>query len=61
MNPDQLRPNKDWILEVLSDIREFAQENDLPVLAKQLNAVATIAESEISSESAPPNLVRSQE
>ena len=60
MNPGEVTPNNDWILEVLSDIKEFAQQHDLPLLGKQLSQVATIAEAEISSETVLPQPIGSQ-
>lgn len=38
----------DWILDVLADLRQFAQSNDLPLLAEQLDDTALIAVAEIS-------------
>ncbi|MCR8827425.1 hypothetical protein [Pseudosulfitobacter koreensis] len=37
----------DWILDVLKDLRTFAIENGLPVLAEQLDDTAIIAMVEI--------------
>lgn len=37
----------DWILDVLSDMRNFALANDLPALASQLQETAVIAAAEI--------------
>jgi len=31
---------KDWIIDVLADLRTFAQKNDLPILAVQLEETA---------------------
>ena len=36
----------DWILDVLADLRSFAQANDLPKLAEQLDDTALIATAE---------------
>ena len=36
----------DWILNVLADLRSFAQANDLPMLAEQLDDTALIATAE---------------
>ena len=36
----------DWILDVLVDLRSFAQANDLPRLAEQLDDTALIATAE---------------
>ena len=40
--------NPDWILDVLSDLKQFAQQNDLAILAEQLDDTAILALSEIS-------------
>lgn len=40
--------SKKWILDVLADLRAFAQMNDLPRLAEQLDETALIAAAEIS-------------
>lgn len=37
----------DWILDVLADLRTFAESNNLPVLAEQLDDTAIIALTEI--------------
>jgi hypothetical protein len=37
----------DWILDVLADLRKFAQINDLPLLAEQLDDTALLAMAEI--------------
>lgn len=37
----------DWVIDVLSDLKEFAQQNDLPILAEQLDDTAIIALSEM--------------
>lgn len=37
----------DWIVHVLADLQLFAQENDLPLLAVQLEETAVIASAEI--------------
>jgi len=39
---------KDWIIDVLADLRTFAQKNDLPILAVQLEETAWVAKAEIS-------------
>ena len=36
----------DWILDVLADLRSFAEANDLPCLAEQLDDTALIATAE---------------
>ena len=38
----------DWILDVLADLRRFAQLNDLPLLAVQLDETAIVANAELS-------------
>ena len=37
-----------WILDVLADLRRFAQLNDLPLLAVQLDETAMVANAELS-------------
>ena len=37
----------DWILDVLADLRRFAQLNDLPLLAVQLDETAIVANAEL--------------
>ena len=37
----------DWILDVLADLRSFAEANDLPILAEQLDDTAYVATAEI--------------
>lgn len=39
----------DWILDVLADLRSFAETNDLPRLAEQLDDTALIAMAEFAS------------
>ena len=36
-----------WIIPVLADLRTFARENDLPLLADQLEQSAVVAKAEI--------------
>ncbi|MCV2870129.1 hypothetical protein OEW28_15980 [Defluviimonas sp. WL0002] len=38
----------EWILDVLSDLKSFAQGNGLPALAEQLGDTAIVAAGEIS-------------
>ncbi|MEL6958121.1 MAG: hypothetical protein AAGL89_04100 [Pseudomonadota bacterium] len=38
-----------WIIDVLSDLRVFADQNGLPLLAHQLDITSTIAQAEIAS------------
>lgn len=37
----------DWILDVLADLKAFAQCNDLPALAEQIDDTALVALAEI--------------
>ena len=37
----------DWIIDVLADLRRFAEANDLPLLAEQLDDTALVATAEI--------------
>ena len=39
----------DWILDVLADLRNFAERNQLPALAEQLQETALLAAVEIAS------------
>ncbi len=39
----------DWILDVLADLKAYADQNDLPALARQLDETARIASAEIAS------------
>jgi hypothetical protein len=36
-----------WIIDVLADLKTFAQSNDLPLLARQLDDCARVAAGEI--------------
>jgi hypothetical protein len=36
-----------WIIDVIVDLKTFAQQNDLPALANELALAADIAEAEI--------------
>ncbi len=40
-----------WIIDVLADLKSFAQANDLVLLADQLEQTANVATAEISSTS----------
>lgn len=40
---------KEWVIEVLGDLRGFARTNDLPTLAEQLDEAITVALTEIPS------------
>ena len=37
----------DWVIHVLSDLRQFAEQNELPLLTEQLEEAMTTAEAEI--------------
>lgn len=39
----------DWILDVLADLKAFAQSIDMPALAEQLDDTAIVAMAEIAS------------
>lgn len=39
----------DWVLDVLADLRSFAQANDLPKLAEHLDDTAIVAMAEFAS------------
>ena len=36
-----------WIIDVIADLRDFADRNGLPLLANQLDVTALVARSEI--------------
>ncbi len=36
-----------WIVDVLADLRRFAEQNDLPLLAVQLDETTLVAQAEI--------------
>ena len=40
---------RDWIIDVLADLRSFARENDMPLLCKQLEEAGLVAQVEIAS------------
>lgn len=40
---------RDWIIDVLADLRRFTRENDLPMLTAQLEEAGLVAEVEIAS------------
>ncbi|MFO8127726.1 hypothetical protein [Yoonia sp.] len=40
---------RDWIIDVLADLRSFARDNDLPMLTAQLEEAGLVAEVEIAS------------
>jgi hypothetical protein len=36
-----------WIIDVIADLRDFAERNGLPLLANQLEVTGSVAKSEI--------------
>ncbi|EBA12270.1 hypothetical protein [Roseobacter sp. CCS2] len=40
---------RNWIIDVLADLRRFARDNDLPLLSAQLEEAGLVAEVEIAS------------
>lgn len=48
-----------WIIDVLADLKVFAEKNDLPLLADQLDRASEVAVDEIavSPSGLPPTLV----
>ncbi len=40
---------RDWIIDVLADLRSFARDNDLPLLTAQLEEAGLVAQVEIAS------------
>lgn len=42
---------RDWIIDVLADLRKFTRENDLPMLTAQLEEAGLVAQVEIASSS----------
>ena len=38
---------RDWIIDVLADLRNFARDNDLPLLQAQLEEATLVAQVEI--------------
>lgn len=47
--------SKDWIIEVLGDLRGFAVMNDLPTLAVQLEEAIVIAIAEVGQDDPAPS------
>ena len=47
---------QDWIIDVLADLRRFAQKNDMPLLGEQLEEAALVASVEIASLVEPTKL-----
>lgn len=51
-----------WILDVIVDLKSFAQQNALPDLADELDRVAAVAKAEIDPDKrGVPHLARSEE
>ena len=44
---------RNWIIDVLADLRSFARDNDLPLLSEQLEEAGLVAEVEIASRPDP--------
>ena len=40
---------RDWIIDVLADLRSFARDNDMPLLSAQLEEAGLVAQVEIAS------------
>lgn len=40
---------QNWIIDVIADLREFADQNGLPMLAGQLEVASSVAQAEIAS------------
>ncbi len=38
-----------WIIDVIADLRAFADQNGLPLLAHQLDVTTTVAQAEVAS------------
>ena len=51
----------DWILDVLADLKSFAQTNGLPALAEQLRSTADLAAIEIASAEAKADTLHGDE
>lgn len=47
---------RDWIIDVLADLRRFACENELPLLGAQLQEAELIAELELAAGASGPAL-----
>ena len=50
----------DWILDVLADLKAYAQKNGLPALVRELNDTTLIAASEIASQEGKPAAAAAQ-
>lgn len=44
----------DWVIHVLSDLRQFAQQNELPLLSEQLDEAMMTAAVEIAARTDAP-------
>lgn len=40
-----------WIIDVIVDLKSFAQQNELPILAEELARIAAVANAEIDPDS----------
>ena len=45
----------DWVIHVLSDLRQFAQQNELPLLSEQLDEAMMTAAVELAARADRPN------
>ncbi len=45
--------SKSWILDVLTDLREFAAQNDMPIVAAELDDLVMVAMAEMASSPVP--------
>lgn len=43
--------SKSWLLDVLADLKSFAAQNDLPIVAAQLDDLVVVAMAEIATQS----------
>jgi hypothetical protein len=48
----EARMADDWVLDVLADLTDFAQRNELPVLAAELERTRDIARAELAARQA---------
>ena len=39
--------NGDWVISVIADLRRFAEENDLPALARELEIAEQVGSAEV--------------
>ena len=47
---------RDWIIDVLADLRMFARKNDMPLLTAQLEEASLVAEVEIANCTEPTHM-----